>query len=234
MKTQIDKHMLPVQKHRRAHEARMRIIETAISAFGSHGYEGASIRSIAKEAGTSLARLLYHFRSKRELWQETFNSLRSFGAPYDMAAKYAGPSATATERLASLIRATVELHAKFPATQKLALNESFALSDRVIWLHENGGKANFEQYTEVIRQAQKEGTVRDSDPGKLRFMITAMASTPFAIAAGYKVSTGRNAFSRAEIDSTIQLIYFMVFKDDCPIQAFGKTPPKRKSPRKAR
>lgn len=229
MKSQLRKHMPAVKTHRRAHEARMKIIETAISAFGSRGYDGASIRSIAKEAGTSLARLLYHFRSKRELWQETFKSLQTFGAPYDMAAKYSGPRATATERLASLIRGTVELHAKFPATQKMAMNESFEFSDRTAWLHTHGGKTNFEQYTDVIRRAQEEGTVRDMDPGKLRFMITSMASTPFAIAAGYKASTGRTARSRAEIDSTIQAIYYMIFKDDCPVQTFSRT--KRKSVR---
>lgn len=171
----------------------MKIIETAIPAFGSRGYEGASVRRAEKEAETSLARPLYHFRSKKELWQETFKSLRSLGAPYDMAATYSGPAAT--ERLMSLIRSTVELHAKSPTTQRLSLNDSFELSDRVVWLYKQGGKANFEEYCDVIRQAQKEGTVRDMDPGKLRFMITAMASNSFSIAAGYKITTGRSAFS---------------------------------------
>ena len=51
----------------RGQARREALIDVALRAFAAHGYRGASIGAIAREAGISEAGLLHHFRSKREL-----------------------------------------------------------------------------------------------------------------------------------------------------------------------
>lgn len=47
-----------------------RIFQTAFELFGRYGYEGTSIRRIAKESGVNLAAVNYHFTNKESLFWE--------------------------------------------------------------------------------------------------------------------------------------------------------------------
>lgn len=51
----------------RGAETRERLIEAALDVFGRYGFEGATTRQIAKEAGANLAAIVYHFGSKEAL-----------------------------------------------------------------------------------------------------------------------------------------------------------------------
>lgn len=56
--------------------ARRRILDAAHAAFGEHGYERASMRTIAREAGLRAPAHLYvHFPSKEELYREVIAEL---------------------------------------------------------------------------------------------------------------------------------------------------------------
>ncbi len=59
-------HYRRAQRDRGA-ETRARLIEAALDVFGRLGFEGASTRLIAKEAGANLAAIVYHFGSKEAL-----------------------------------------------------------------------------------------------------------------------------------------------------------------------
>jgi AcrR family transcriptional regulator len=48
------------------------ILDAAEQIFGTHGFEGASMRSIAEVAGVAQALLHYHFRSKEALYEAVF------------------------------------------------------------------------------------------------------------------------------------------------------------------
>ena len=60
------RHYRRAQRDRGA-ETRARLIEAALDVFGRFGFEGASTRQIAKEAGANLAAIVYHFGSKEAL-----------------------------------------------------------------------------------------------------------------------------------------------------------------------
>lgn len=50
-------------------DARQRLLEAALIVFGDVGYEAASTRALAKQAGTNLSSILYHFGGKPGLYQ---------------------------------------------------------------------------------------------------------------------------------------------------------------------
>ncbi len=59
---------MPAQaRQQKAQETRERLIRAAATVFGRRGYEGATFREIAQEAGLSRGLLSFHFRNKRDL-----------------------------------------------------------------------------------------------------------------------------------------------------------------------
>jgi len=54
---------------------RSRLLHAASDAFAQFGFEGASLRSIADEAGASFQLITYYFGSKEELWTATVDYL---------------------------------------------------------------------------------------------------------------------------------------------------------------
>jgi AcrR family transcriptional regulator len=53
-------------------KSRVVILDAAERIFATHGYDGASMRLIAKEAGVAQALLHYHFKTKEQLYQAIF------------------------------------------------------------------------------------------------------------------------------------------------------------------
>ena len=56
----------------RAEQTRAAIVEAALRLFREHGYEAATMRAIAREAGVSTGNAYYYFASKEELIQEFY------------------------------------------------------------------------------------------------------------------------------------------------------------------
>jgi AcrR family transcriptional regulator len=54
---------------------RSRLLHSATDAFAEYGYEGASLRAIADNAGVSFQLIAYYFGSKEELWIATVDFL---------------------------------------------------------------------------------------------------------------------------------------------------------------
>jgi AcrR family transcriptional regulator len=56
-------------------EVRNRIVEEALIEFNEKGYEGASIRSIAKKSNTSVGNIYKYFKSKEDLYENLIGSI---------------------------------------------------------------------------------------------------------------------------------------------------------------
>jgi AcrR family transcriptional regulator len=59
----------------RSEDTRQRLINAALSVFGAYGFEGASTRMIADQAGTNLAAIPYYFRGKEGLYRAAAESI---------------------------------------------------------------------------------------------------------------------------------------------------------------
>ncbi|ATH06977.1 hypothetical protein BIY24_03205 [Halobacteriovorax marinus] len=58
----------------KVNDTKCKIINVALKLFGCKGYDGTSVRDIAKEADVNLASVNYHFSNKKNLYLEVFNS----------------------------------------------------------------------------------------------------------------------------------------------------------------
>jgi AcrR family transcriptional regulator len=59
----------------RGEDTRLRILQAALHVFASQGYEGASTRTLARQAGVNLPALQYYFGSKEGLYRAVVESI---------------------------------------------------------------------------------------------------------------------------------------------------------------
>ena len=59
---------MPAKRSRRVDTRKTAILDCALDVFAAYSFHGASLDRIAEQAGTSKTNLLYHFRSKEELY----------------------------------------------------------------------------------------------------------------------------------------------------------------------
>jgi TetR/AcrR family transcriptional regulator, regulator of cefoperazone and chloramphenicol sensitivity len=68
-----------VARHRPAHprgeDTRRRLIDTAIEAFGTYGYDGTSTRMLAEQAAVTLPSIQYYFGSKEGLYRAAIGDI---------------------------------------------------------------------------------------------------------------------------------------------------------------
>ena len=58
----------------KVNDTKCKILDVALKLFGCKGYDGTSVRDIAKEADVNLASVNYHFSNKQNLYFEVFNN----------------------------------------------------------------------------------------------------------------------------------------------------------------
>ena len=98
-----------------------RLLEAALAEFGAVGFAEAKLADIAAHAGITRPSLLYHFRTKEELYEATVQ--RSFERlAVALAEAMTGP-APFVERFRAMLRRYVDFVASEPAVARIVLRE---------------------------------------------------------------------------------------------------------------
>jgi AcrR family transcriptional regulator len=66
-----------VRKKRNAEETKSRVLESAELMFAEKGFHGTSLESISRASGISSGLILYHFKSKEQLYKEVMEKISS-------------------------------------------------------------------------------------------------------------------------------------------------------------
>jgi AcrR family transcriptional regulator len=105
---------------------REQIVQAAAQAFAESGYHGATLLKVGQRLGISKSAVLYHFASKDHLLDEVLRPLAE--ETQDFVASYAGPPATAADRLDLVSRLMTLYAGHYDAV--LAIH-----NDRLLWTH---------------------------------------------------------------------------------------------------
>lgn len=188
-------------------EARGRILAAARHAFASVGFEGASTREIAKQAGVAQSLLLYHFGSKDALWRAVMDDLSADLQARARAAVAEAREGTIPQRLMAIVRAFIALCAEDADLHRIMTLEGRQPSERLKWLVERHLKAGFEATCALIRSGQAEGSVRPGDPTLLYYGMIAIAGTAFSLAPEIRLISGNDgAVDPAAIEEMIKAV----------------------------
>lgn len=149
---------------------RDRLIATAQRLFARHGFRGASVRRITKEAGTNLGAITYHFGSKDALYQAVLSRLIDPLLQRVMAA--VSTDTPPLDRVEGLMRAIFEhmlSNADVPCLMmhQMTMAGQFPAPGRRAQLEVRG------MLEALIEEGQKDGSIREGDPSLLALSVVA-------------------------------------------------------------
>ena len=127
---------------------RDRIVAAAVATFAQHGFDAASTRAIAAEAGVTQGLLTYHFSSKDALWRaaadEIFSDLTAATGRLD------SPSPD-RETLADGLRRYVYFSASRPAIVNFMVDAGRQSDERMQWLVDTHLASKFDTIAEFAK-----------------------------------------------------------------------------------
>lgn len=147
------------------------IIDAAIRLFSEHGFDGVSMRSVAREAGVSKSNIYHHFQSKEALYLAIMHSsAQRLSALVENLAEGKGGF---DERLRAFALAHVEHIFANATTLRLFLREAFSGDEeksRVLVEQVVGGI--FQRLIVIFEEGQEAGMIRpELDPGLCAMLI---------------------------------------------------------------
>ncbi len=162
--------------------ARERVLDAAEEAFGRGGYRETSLRQIAEAAGLSVGALYLHLAGKEELLRAVLDrrsvvlmgTIRSF-------VEADGPG---IDRLGGLASAEVEFyrtHRDFDLLTWRLFSAGMTTLTRLSEDIAHGYTTAMQFEAELIRQGQRDGTIRAGDPDALARLLAAMVGAYRAI-----------------------------------------------------
>jgi TetR/AcrR family transcriptional regulator len=168
----------PTTKRRRsrtreAHE--VKIMEAAEHVFAHRGYNGATIESIAEQAGFSKQNMLYYFASKELLYQNVLKNILNLWLAKMNLINQEGTDPTSM--LSNYIRGKLEFSRSHPIGSKVFANEIINGATHISqYLKENLTPA-LEADVKLVKGWIAQGLIDDIDPYHLFFVIWASTQT---------------------------------------------------------
>lgn len=164
-------------------EVRERLLKEAAVEFASHGFEGASTRRIAEQAGIFQAQIGYHVGSKDDLWRATVDFL--FARLRDqldnaITSHPDEPVLDPVTAFANVIRHHVRHTAKHPELSRIMLMEASQKSDRVTWLLKHHVRPTLAALELVWSDVQAAGKGLHLEAGDVFMMMIGLSPMPFA------------------------------------------------------
>jgi len=147
--------------------AREDILQAAIRIFAEHGFEGAKIAEIARQAGVKHPLVSYYFADKDALWDVVIDHVwGEFGRSFvDVAAEFHGIDPK--QQLRMLYRRYVLFSAQHPEIHRLVANESFSPGPRLDRLVER----YYAPFEDAILHLISNSSRADNPPDPLHVMV---------------------------------------------------------------
>ncbi len=119
-------------------ETRRAVLEGALAAFAKHGYEGMSVRDLARELGVSHNLVHHHYGSKWELWKAALEHGFAPSARELLALIEEGSRSARWEAaLRQSVKGAVTLLARYPTVATIMADESARGGPRLDFLFDN-------------------------------------------------------------------------------------------------
>jgi TetR/AcrR family transcriptional regulator len=204
------------RRQQRSIDTRDRILEAATAEFAEHGFEGASTRNVAENAGVQHPLLTYHFENKEGLWRAVLTSLNErFIALYR--ARLEGlRGVDAPTKLRLILEDFIRFSAENPAFHWLMSHEGSKGGRRMNWLVDEYVGQFFGEITPLIKASQKEGRFVAGDPHHLLYIFVGAVTRLFMLGPEVKKVSGRNPNTAAYVDEHVKLCLGLFLRDPGP------------------
>lgn len=184
----------------RAEETRKSILQTALQEFAERGYDGTSIREIAKKAETTHSMITYHFGGKEELWRE---AVRHMFARLDEGVDVTDEvrNMPIRRRFAWITREYVRHCARHPEHARITIAETIRGGERLEWMVDQFVRDDHSRILPMFRELMDEGLVPQMPLPSLLYSFVGMAQLPFVLAKESKLALDYDFMDDAAIEA---------------------------------
>lgn len=210
------------KEQQRAIDTRERIIEAAIQEFAAHGFEGASTRTVANNAGVRHTLVTYHFEGKDGLWRavmdrvvQSFTKLQS-----ERLEGLRGVDEVVQLRL--LLEEFVRYSAQDIKLHHLMSHAASAASPQIDKLVTDYLGSYFNMIAGLIKAVQRKGAFVEGDPHHLHYLFIGAATRIFMQAAEASRMMGRSPLDPDFVDRHVEQCIGLFFR-----RVEAKSAPKR-------
>jgi TetR/AcrR family transcriptional regulator len=184
------------RRYKEVEAAPDRILSAALAAFASRGFDGATTREIASDAGVPQGLVTYHYQSKQALWEAAVDwEFRALSADLAAAAE-ALRDVDPVTRVRAVLKRFVRFAAAHPELHRFMVHEGSHDGPRLRWLVDRHLRPLFETSTALIRAAAP-----GADAAHLHYLVLGAASHLFAVAPEFTLLTGRDPFASEMIEA---------------------------------
>jgi AcrR family transcriptional regulator len=207
----------------RALETRRKIIDAAVQEFGALGFEGASTRTIANQAGVQHTLVTYHFQTKEGLWREAMSSIfADYKHTFDARLQGLRGVDDAT-KLRLIHEDFIRYGARHLNFHRMMAQVAAKPSPQLDWLVETYLRETFDARAKMIRSAQKAGLFIPGDPYHLEYLFIGAVTRIFMLAAEVEKISGRSPLNPEFIEEHVQVCLGLFFREP--------PPPRRRRPK---
>jgi AcrR family transcriptional regulator len=181
-------------------EGRGRILAAALELFANRGFDAVSTTDIAQKAGSSQSVVLYHFKTKDELWKAAMRDLfeRVSIKPTLQGAMY--KDLDTVSRLRVLLRGFVLASARHPELGRVINREGASNNERMQWLFEELAKPSYEVFEAIFAEGSKQGVLKNYPTAMLTLLAHGAAACLFNLSSISTMLMGGDPFQEDVIE----------------------------------
>lgn len=179
--------------------------------FAAKGFDGASLREIAADAGMTHGLIRYHFGSKDYLWRATVDDF--MGKFEDRHRPLLSNLARAdpVELLKGFVTNLIRVSAEVPGVSKIIMNDCSQPGPRLDFLVARMMPIH-KTIEPVFLAAQKGGLFQQHDPDSFFIFVLMLGSFPFSLSAFTNEFYRRAIGSKTGIERHIDLVLRTLFE----------------------
>jgi TetR/AcrR family transcriptional regulator len=187
-------------------QGRERILAAALDLFASRGFDAVSTTDIAQQAGSSQSVVLYHFKTKEELWKAAMRDLFETVSikPTLQGAMY--KDLDAVSRLRVLLRGFVLASARHPQLGRVINREGASNNERMQWLFEELAKPNYQAFEAIFAEGGKQGVLKNYPTAMLTLLVHGAAACLFNLSSIATLLMGNDPFDEDIIELQADIV----------------------------
>lgn len=181
------------------------ILASALDHFSRRGFEGASLREIAADAGVQHGMIRHIYQTKEELWRRTIAFLFD-RMEREMPAELTDGEPRGLDGFKAFVRWYVGYCARHPEHARLMVQQSILEGPGLAWTAEHYIGAGYRWYRPIIERLQRQGSLPDVDPLTFSLMLTAACQMPYLLSPEIRAVAGRDVHADAEIEAHAEAV----------------------------
>ena len=198
----------------RSAETKQAILKTALREFAEHGFQAASMRTIAERSGLTHQLITYHFQSKETLWQAV--AAHVYESLQRAREELIGQARTGTplEQLRQEFNAYFHFTIVHPHLHRFMLQrrEESPDGERQEWMAQHFLRPHFELVKPLIKAAQKGGDLPKGEPVLLYYAMVSLANTLAVMGPDIEATAGMGASDPKTIKAYMKVMDEMLFR----------------------